>query len=130
MAMVAIPPTYKAVGSADPAGLVQLDPHHTGHPGTGPKTINPYLAFGGSIKATAEILAKVMNGEDVAQKVLAAGGTGAYVADLSAGDAPIITVTATGKTPDEALVDRAEGDRCHDRDAADHPGGRGRERTT
>ena len=106
MAMVAIPATYKATGSqillasSSTDGAATTDA--TGTDGK-PKTINPYLAFGGSIKATAEILAKVMNSDATAEQVLATGATGKYVADLAPGDAPIITITATGKTPDEAL---------------------------
>ena len=105
MAMVAIPPTYKAnasrilLASSQTTAVSSTDPNLTQQ-----KTINPYLAFGGSIKATAEILAKVMNGDDIAQKVQEAGGTGTYVADLSAGDAPIITISAIGKSPAEALT--------------------------
>ena len=100
-AVTAIPPTYKANGSSFLA--VASDANLSATPGDAqPK--NPYLAFGGSLNATAELMAKSMNGEQMHAKVAALGGTGDYVTDLAPGDAPVLTISATGKTPEEALT--------------------------
>ena len=100
-AMTAIPPTYKANGSSFFAVAAGTAPS-TSTDGVA-KTLNPYLAFGGSLKVTAELMAKAMNGEQMQQQVADRGGSGHYVADLAPGDAPVLTLSATGDSPAVAL---------------------------
>ncbi len=102
LAVTAIPATYKANGTSFLS--VAANTSAPTNPGEVAQVKNPYLAFGGSLNATAELMASAMNGEQDQDKVVALGGTGTYVVDLAPGDAPVLTISATGKTPEEALT--------------------------
>ena len=100
LALVAValfPPSFKANGSS----ILLASPTLTG-PEANTKP-NAYLGFGGSLKVTTEVMAKVMNGDEMGPQVIARGGIAPYVVDQAPGDAPILTVTATAANPDDAL---------------------------
>lgn len=94
--LVAIPPTYQATSS-----VVLLVPAQKGATEAG--QLNPYLGFGSSLGIVAQLTARRMNDLSVAERLYAQGATGDYLVDIVPGDAPMLSVTATSTSEDEAL---------------------------
>jgi uncharacterized protein involved in exopolysaccharide biosynthesis len=94
---IAIGPQYQAVGS-----LVLIAPVP---PGVGSTVdANPYLLFTGSLNVTASMLARITLKDDATiERLRAAGATAQYEVAASSSASPILTVTATGKTREEAI---------------------------
>jgi capsular polysaccharide biosynthesis protein len=94
----AIAPTYKATGL-----VLLIGP--TGADGADSTSIqkNPYLGFGGSLNVMAQVTAKVMNSETVVRQVLGERTDVEYLVDLEPGDAPLVSVSVTGRAPEEVV---------------------------
>jgi capsular polysaccharide biosynthesis protein len=101
MVFRAVPPTYSAVSQqvflASPAGAVE--------PGTAKGQIasNPLLELGSGYNVLAELIAKMMNGEQGQLAVQKAGGDGDYIVDTVSGDAPVVSITVDATSPEAAL---------------------------
>jgi hypothetical protein len=71
---------------------------------TGPRQ-NPYNAFSSSLAITADIMSRIMTKDDATiQRMQAAGATAKYDVGTGVdGPGPIVSIIATGKTPEESL---------------------------
>lgn len=67
---------------------------------------NPYLGFGGTLNIMGEVLATVLNSDQTRTEV-AAGATADYEVELEAGDAPILSISASGEDAESAMATQA-----------------------
>jgi capsular polysaccharide biosynthesis protein len=79
-------------------------PSATAAGNTGPR-LNPFNAFSSSLAITADIMSRIMTKDDATmQRMEAAGARAKYDVGTGVdGPGPIISIIATGKTPEEAL---------------------------